>query len=318
MRTVARTAIRTAARTAAKTAVKAKKPLSYERKKKYYGYLFILPWLVGAVFLFLRPLFSSVRLSLHLISLKDGVNLSFAGLRYYREAFVSDPEYAQRLAQALGSMLYEIPMIMVFSIAVGWVLSKSFRGGAMFKSLFFLPVIVASGVVIQIVRGDELARAMNDSTAAGSLFMASSMGDILRSFNVPRQAVGYLIAATSNLFNLTWKSGVQILIFISAFKSISPQIYEACRMEGATGWESFWKVTFPLVSPMIMTNLVYTIVDSFTDLSNPVVEHIQRYAQQGALGLSYGSAMSLIYFAIIFACLGIAYRLINRHVFYYN
>jgi ABC-type sugar transport system permease subunit len=297
---------------------KVKRPLSYERKKQLYGFMFILPWLLGAIFFFFRPFIYSFYYSVQFINLADGVNMSFVGLRYYRDAFVTDPEYLPRLAAALALLAYEVPLIMVFSLGIALVLAKGFRGSAFFKSLFFLPVIIASGVVIQIVRGDALAKSMTDATAASSLMQVRSMMDILFALNIPYDAINVILVVTGNIYNLTWKSGIQILIFIAAIKSVSPQLYEASSIEGATSWEEFWKITLPLISPMIIANLVYTIADSFTDYSNGIVNYIQKYAQQGALGLSFSAAMSIVYFFIIFIVMAVVYLIVNRYVFYYN
>lgn len=287
---------------------------SYERKKRRYGFLFVLPWVIGFAFFFLLPMLRSLEFSFSNIRLVGGFSSVFSGLKYYEQALVKDPYFLQYLGTALGDMAYQTPMVIVFSLAIAFVLNGKFKGSSFFKSVFFLPVIVASGVVITIVQGDAFAQVMNNAQAASSLYRPTSIAFMLYEMGLPEAIVEALILITGNVFNLTWKSGIQILIFIAAFKSVPQTLYEASDIEGATAWEAFWKITFPLISPMLMTNLIYTIVDTFTDYSNPVIQYIALISQK--VELSFSAAMSWIYFLIVLIVMGVVYALVNRHVFY--
>lgn len=291
-----------------------KRKLSYEKKKRRYGYLFIAPWFIGFVFLFLLPILQSIRYSISDIRLVNGLSIKFAGLSYYEKALVKDAEFLPRLGEALSDMLYQVPLVLVFSLAIAFVLNGKFRGATFFKSVFFLPVIVASGVVITIVQGDAFAQVMNNAQAASSMYRATSITAVLLDMGLDAQLVSSLEVITGNIFNLTWKSGIQILIFIAAFKSVPGGLYEASTIEGATAWETFWKITFPLISPMILTNLIYTIVDTFTDYSNPVIQYVATNSQK--VELSFSAAMSWIYFAIVGTIMAVVYIIVNRKVFY--
>lgn len=292
-----------------------RKELSYAKKKQRYGYLFILPWLIGFIFMFLIPLVNSAIYSFSDIRLSDSVELKFAGLKYYMKAFVTDPNYLPKLAASLKDMAYQVPLILVFSLAVACVLNNRFRGSLFFKALFFLPVIIASGVVMSVISGDEYAQLMNSSLASSSLLGADSITELLVNSGLDTRIVTAITKVTGDIFNLAWKAGIQILIFLSAFKSISPSIYEAAAIEGANAWESFWKITFPLISPMLLTNLIYTIIDIFTDYSNPVIRYIADEASK--VNISYSAAMSWIYFIITFAIMMLIYFVANKKVFYY-
>lgn len=289
--------------------------ISYENKRQRYGYLFILPWLIGFVFMFILPLVYSAIYSFSDIQLRDNIEMTFAGFKYYSQAFVTDPKFMPNLASSLSEMAYQVPLILVFSLAVAYVLNSKFRGSSFFKSLFFLPVIIASGVVITVIGGDEYAQLMNSSLASSSFLKATSISQMLSNSGLDIRIVRMITGATSNIFNLTWKSGIQILIFISAFKSIPVAIYEAASIEGANAWESFWKVTFPMISPMLLTNIIYTIIDIFTDYSNPVIQYIASEASK--VNISYSAAMSWIYFIITFTIMMIIYFTVNKRVFYY-
>ncbi len=288
---------------------------SYDHKRQRYGYLFILPWLIGFIYFFLAPLVNSARYSLSDIRLDNNVELKFAGIKYYVKAFVTDPNYMPKLTESLRDMAYQVPLILVFSLAVACILNNRFRGAGFFKALFFLPVIIASGVVMSVISGDEYARMMNSSLASSSLFGADSITQFLVNSGLNARTVAALTKITGDIFNLAWKAGIQILIFLSAFKSISPAMYEAAEMEGANGWERFWKITFPLISPMLLTNVIYTIIDIFTDYSNPVIRYIADEAAK--VNISYSAAMSWIYFVITFAVMAAVYLIVNKKVFYY-
>lgn len=288
---------------------------SYDQKRQRYGYLFILPWLIGFICLFLAPLVNSARYSLNDIRLDNRVELQFAGLKYYVKAFVTDPNYVPKLTESLRDMAYQVPLILVFSLAIACILNNRFKGAGFFKALFFLPVIIASGVVMSVISGDEYAQMMNSSLASSSLLGADSITQFLVNSGLNARTVTALTKITGDIFNLAWKAGIQILIFLSAFKSISPAMYEAAEMEGANGWERFWKITFPLISPMLLTNLIYTIIDIFTDYSNPVIRYIADEAAK--VNISYSAAMSWIYFIITFAVMAVIYLIVNKKVFYY-
>lgn len=292
-----------------------KKLISYEAKKQWYGYLFIAPWIIGVAFLFFRPLAGSVIYSVNDIKLDNEVILNFAGIKYYMQAFVKDANYPVHLTTSLSNMLYEVPLVMVFSLVVAYVLNSRFIGSSFFKSLFFLPVIISSGVVISIIRGDAYVQLMNNTETTSALFRTTSMATLLINSGISPKITDFIISAASNIFNLSWKSGIQILLFISAFKSIPNSLMEAASIEGATSWESFWKITFPIISPTLLTNITYTIVDTFTDYSNPVITYIAE--ESAKLNISFSAAMSFAYFIIIFSIMMIVYALINRHVFYY-
>ncbi|MDD4366075.1 MAG: sugar ABC transporter permease [Eubacteriales bacterium] len=298
--------------------MKKRRKMSLERKKRRNGFLFTLPWLIGFVFLFSRPLIETIRFSFYEITLGEEIKYVFSGFDYYKRAFVEDANFLPYLSTSLTSILYDVPLIIVFSLTIAYILNKKFFGSNMFKSLFFLPVIIASGVAITIIRGDAYSNIISSAVTTSSLFKSSSMTDILIKANFNPQFISIFDNIINRLFNLTWKSGIQILIFLSAFKSIPESFYEASSIEGATGWESFCKITFPMISPMLLTNIIYTIIDTFTDLSNPVINYVNGLMgnRAGNMDISYSAAISLIYFIAVFAIIIIVYKLTNRYTFY--
>ena len=126
--------------------------------------------------------------------------------------------------------------------------------------------------------------------------------------------VNMISAVISDVFNLTWKSGLQIVLFIAGLQSVSGQLYEAADVEGASAWEKFWKITFPMVMPILIVNLIYTIIDNFTDYGNSVMNYITSIGRD--LDFSYSSALSWIYFIMIGTVIGIVYAIVNKRVTY--
>lgn len=295
-----------------------KNKLTLEEKRGYWGWFFIAPWLIGFVILFAIPLFESMLYSLSELSLTPtGINLEFLGFENYKHALTHHVEYNRILTEAVIDMVVNVPLIVIFSLLIAVLLNQKFRGRMVARAIFFLPVILASGVIASIESGDFL----QNMILQGSQEVAEQTGG-LRSTQLERLLIGsgvnevivtYLTGAVDRIYEIISASGVQIIIFLAGLQSISPQLYEAAEIEGATGYESFWKITFPMISPLILTNVIYSIIDSFTE--NEMTRLIQETAfQQFDFGLS--GAMSWIYFIIIAIILAVTTYFINKKVFY--
>ena len=291
-------------------------PLSYERKKQYYAYGFIALWLVGVIFYFFRPLVQMVAYSLSDIVLTDtGYHLDFVGLKEFDRALRTDNKFIQNLAGSLGAMLYQVPVVVFFSLAVAVLLNKPFLGRTVARAVFFIPVIVTSGVVLSVLNGSGTSGENTLLQAQSSnMFSIRGSSDVLYELGLPQQIVTLLVDTANNIFNLSWKSGVQILIFLAALQTISPSLFEAARVEGANAWDTFWKLTIPSISPMILLCLVYSVIDSFVDYDNVLMNYIQSYMKQ--LDIEYSSTMVFMYSLVIFAIVGLVFLCTRRLVFY--
>ncbi len=301
-----------------KIGLKAEKPggrqLGYERKKRLAGALFILPWAVGFLALFLRPIVSSMLYSVTNATIAQGMKGDFIGFANYIKAFASDQKFVQYLAGELGNFLYNVPVILSFSLFMAVILNQKFRGRTVMRAIFFIPVVCGSGIILQIMSGDALSQSVISGARSSMLYQSSALEQILLEVGVGEELVSTLTGIVSNIFNLTWKSGLQILLFISGLNAIPSHLYEAAHVEGATSWEAFWKITLPMVSPIIMVNLIYTVIDSFTDYSNTVMTYILDFGKR--LEFSYSATLSWIYFVIVALIVGIVYAVINRRVAY--
>jgi ABC-type sugar transport system permease subunit len=298
---------------------KSKAQFSYQKKKSLAGFLFIFPWVVGFTLIFLRPLVSSIVYSVSKINFNTGgvgYSLNPVGFTNYIYAFTQDPEYVRLLTSSLLNMAYQVPIIVLFSLFIAIILNQKFFGRTFARAVFFLPVVIANGVIISLIKGDALSQVFLSRVSSSQLLQTNLLGKLLIESGISMKVASSITGTVDSLFELIWKSGLQILIFIGGLQSISPSLYEASKVEGATGWENFWKITFPMISPITMLNLVYTIIDSFTDYNNPVMSYVSRFASE--LHFEYSSAIAWIYFIIVALVLMVAYFTINRHVFYNN
>lgn len=307
-----------------------KSHISYERKKGLYGYGFLALWIVGTIYMFIIPLIQSVWYSLcftDLVSDKakmeqygmsaPGIYTEWNNFDNYKAAFLTDQKFLPNLTSSLSEMLPKTAMILVFSLFVALLLNQKFKGRTLCRAIFFLPVLIATGPVLAVINGDMLSQGISDASQFSSLFKADLIDELLEFLgmnNVSQQLTETIQGMTSDILNLVWNSGIQILIFLSALQGIPVSAKEAASMEGATGWEFFWKITFPTISPMILANLIYTVIDAFVDSENPVMQQVM--AQATAWNHGFSAALAWIYFAIVAVALAIIMGIASRFVFY--
>lgn len=292
--------------------------LSYQKRKSLYGYGFIALWLVGASIFFIYPLISSFIVSLRDVApLTGSLTGPFVGFKHYDAAFNKDEFYKTYLVDVLLDTLKRTPLILVFSLFIAVIINQKFRGRTFVRAVFFLPVIIATGPVYEIITGD--IQTSGASTAAQfSTMLKTNMVDELLNFlgvyGINQELTDYVSSAADGIFSLVWNCGIQILVFLAALQTIPTSAREAAQMEGATAWEFFWKITFPYVSPMILANLVFTIIDSFTDPTNVVMERFLQKQKEWEFSLA--SAMVWCYFGIIILAVGIIFALVGKFVYY--
>lgn len=288
------------------------------------GLLFVLPFLIGFFFVFLPLIVESLRYSFSDMQVTtEGYVLSLTsdhGFGNYIKALAIDPDFNLQLLTNLGQMIVQIPLVLIFSFFAANLLNQKFHGRTVARSILFLPVIISSGVIVALESSDLLVNTLNTTTELGGSELASFLnvsGFLLEYTSLPLTVIDMLSSAVNGLYDIVIVSGVQILIFLAGLQSISPSLYEASGMEGATQWESFWKITFPMISPLILVNSVYTVIDLFTNEKNEMMAEIKRTIFT-EVNYGYGSAMAWIYFICIAVILIIVGGLISRHVFYYD
>lgn len=305
--------------------------IPYEKKKGLYGYGFIALWFIGTLWLFIIPVLTSLWYSLcdtQLLAKADalekgmtsaGIYTEFNGFKNFVNAFTVDTEFLPKLGSSLGEILPNTLVIMIFSLFIAVILNQKFRGRTLARAIFFLPVLIATGPVISVINGDMTSQGISDASQFSTLFktdLVTELMEFIGIYNLNQTFTDVIKSITSDVLNLVWNSGIQILIFLSALQTIPPSAKEAASIEGATAWEFFWKITFPYISPMILSNLVYTVIDAFVSTDNEVMEYVLK--QSGNWEYGYAAALAWIYFAIVGACLGLICVIINRFVYYEN
>lgn len=237
---------------------------------------------------------------------RGGFDVVFSGLKNLRYIFQTDPDFTKNLVASLTSLLYTVPVVIIASLFFAIVLNAKFHGRTVVRAIFFLPVIIASGVVMEIINSDTFASGLiSSSQGMDAAVSASSYGltELLIQMGLSEDIVSYFSYISSNLYDLMWRTGIQMIIFLAALQSISPALYEASAIEGASAWENFWMITIPMIAPMILVNIVYTIIDTFTDSANAVMDQITTVFRDQQY--SRAAAMSWVYFLIIGVILGV-------------
>ncbi len=304
---------------------KKRKIVSLDKKKARAGWFFVLPFVIGLVLIYLPIIYDSIKLSFNeIIPVRGGgFNLSFVGLENYKEALLEDPDFATTLTSGLTQLFIDIPAIVIFSLFMAVMLNQKMVGRAAFRAIFFVPVILSTGLMADIDAANILQQNMENTedmsgaqVESGSTQIISAM-EVSALFETMKVGTGLVEVVTNlvnDVYNIINRSGVQMLIFLAGLQSISPHIYEACSIDGATTWETFWKITFPMISPMILVNTVYTVIDSFTGTTNEVMSFIQNVYDTGVKTVS--SAMAWVYFLIVIAVVGIVSAFLSAYIFY--
>ncbi|MBQ3004289.1 MAG: sugar ABC transporter permease [Clostridia bacterium] len=315
------------------TMPKKSKGKSLARTKARSGWVFVSPFLIGFLLIYLPMIVESLEFSFTRIEIQreGGYELAFVGLDHYRYALFENTDFVRTLGSSIGQLAFNVPAIVVFSLFVAVLLNQKMRGRAIFRAIFFIPVIVSTGIIEYIDLQDQMAEISGEIANGGGGISAEtggessstgneivSMMDVAKYFQgmaIGRELVAYVVDIVNGVYEIVNKSGVQMLIFLSGLQSISPAIYESCQMDGATAWETFWKITFPMISPMILVNAVYTVIDSFTAQDNTMMSFINTI-YEGSKGQERATAMSWLYFLVVILILLAIAGIMGGYVFY--
>lgn len=287
------------------------------------GILFILPFIIGFLLFMLKPLIESLIMSFCHVTLVPGQGYEkvFAGLYNYEYAFGTDPYYNLRLVEEIGRMATNTIATLVMSFVIAVILNQDFKGRTLCRAIFFLPVILSSGVLPGIESQNEfydMMQGISDQVAASSgVNISAALQDLLSVSGVGSQVFNVLFDMIDAIYDIVMAAGIQIIVFLSGLQSISPSLYEAADVEGCTAWEAFWKITFPMVSPLLLVNCIYTIIDFFMKNDNKVMERINDVMYKQFL-FGESSAMSWIYFGVAIGFIIVSSFIINKGVHYYE
>lgn len=308
-----------------KLQIKARRRTSLEARKQRTYWVFLIPFLVGFVFFFAGIYFDSIVYSFSELKMNgaEGFSQTWVGLSNYKTA-LEDQDYTSNILSSVGNMLLNIPLITFYSLFVAVLLNRDIKGRTVFRAIFFIPVILATGFMSKadmtnVVANNTWSTLGDAATASGTmangLFDSLDLQQYLMNLSFSPALSSYVVSAVSGIFDIVNNSGVQMLIFLGGLQSISPSIYEASDIDGASAWETFWLVTFPMISPYILVNVFYTIVDSFTKSDNSIMQLIQEQSfKSNAMGV--GAAMAWFYFLIVALCIAIIVAIISSYIYY--
>ncbi|NIK75291.1 ABC-type sugar transport system permease subunit [Paenibacillus castaneae] len=304
--------------------------LTATKKRDLMGWIFVSPFVLGFILLFLGIFIDSFRFSFMEVNVlsQGGYSEKFIGMDNFHHILRIDPYFNRQLYDAVQNMIFDIPIIVMYSLFIAVLLNQKMKGRAIFRAIFFIPVILATGIIdkadmrnsimnaYQSIPGlDTGIAAVNES--AGGMFSNLQLKKYMyQMFDFSPALVNITVGAAENIYNVVNHSGVQILIFLAGLQAISSSIYESAKIEGCSGWESFWKITFPLISPLILVNIIYSIVDSFTGGKNQIMDRITSTMKLGQYGTA--SAMAWIYFLVAALFIIVIGLIASRFVFYQN
>lgn len=284
---------------------------SFQSKTARWAWLFVSPWVIGFLLFFVKPLIELFYYSFHKVEMGGNGGLHFqpVGLAQYKEAFFENTQFNPLLTEALAGAFPRLILVLIFSLIVAVLLNGKYFGRGLARAVFFIPIIMASKTITAVVGGMQaqmLSQASSSSSQLG--FLAAFLARFLE----PRM-LHFLLNSVTTIFDTVLLSGVQTLIFLSGLQAISSSHYEVAKIEGATNYETFWRVTIPMISPMILIAAVYTLAEHF--MSSRLVEYMNQIAFQNSnYGLS--AAMSVVYFLASLFIVALVSFILSRRVYY--
>ena len=307
--------------------VKLKLPMlrraSLAERKARKGWLFVLPFVLGFILVYLPIVIDSVAFSFMSVDIKlNQAGNSYTetvshGFEYYKQMFGTS-DFTQKLVDGVLQLLWEVPAVVIFSLFIAVILNQKMVGRAVFRAIFFVPVILSTGLMEALTSSNSLSdgEAMDDGSGEDATGFISMMDVqiLFANMKVGTEVVSVVLGLVNNVYEIVNYSGVQMLIFLAGLQSISPAIYEAARIDGASAWETFWLITFPMISPMILVNGIYTIIDSFTRNNNVVMTYIEGIYNNENQSLA--TAEYWLYFMIVFLIVALFAGIVSAYVFY--
>lgn len=288
--------------------------LTIEQRTALNGHLYVLPFYIGFIFFFLTPIIKSISYVFCNVSFDvTGVLTEFTGLENLKYIFNKDLDFKGNLVTSVTALLWKTPVILILSLLLAMIANINMPGKGVIRSVFFLPVILSSGVVLDTIREDDIAGLMMRGSvvsANGSVASSNSLANMLEQAGLSISIVNLFINISNNIFDLLFNCGIPMLIFLSGLQGISPSLYEASSVEGATAWDNFWKITLPMIMPVALINLVYIIVDNFASSSNLVMQQV--LASVELLKLGEASAMVWVFCVIIAVIFAVFFAIANK------
>lgn len=296
-----------------------KKPRSYKlglmTRRSLSGWLFVLPFLIGLIFFVISPLYTALVLSFNEQVFNDVTqvtSISPYGFKAYIDAFTEQADFINNLIAAGSGMLITVPTTLIFSFLMANILNQEFHGRTFARAVLFMPVITSAGIAASLLSGGTGVDASQmSSVGSQTMDIAASIQD-----SIGGEMGSFIGEAFSKLTSIINGAGVPILIFLAGLQTISPSIFESSKVEGATGWENFWKITFPMISPMILVNTVYILIENLCGMGNPMLSYL--YNNNATTKTVDLMAMSWMYFLVTSIIIAAVAGIISKLVYYEN
>ncbi len=293
-------------------------------QRMLWGIIFLLPWIIGFLLFFLKPLVEVVIYSFNEVSVVDGgVDMKYLGLANYVKALTIDVGFNKIIISMLMTSFPKVIIVIVFSLLAAVLINGKYFGRSAARTIFFIPIIMGTSIATVTLAGADMVAQEMGMSEGFSGFGLGLLFDILFSLGLPMSITAIVANAVFGIFSILAISGVPILVFLGGLQSISPSLYEVAKIEGATGYETFWKVTLPMVSPMALLATVYTMIDAFSRTDYNIGARVFRYASEyfqyiAFTQVNYGlsAAMCLMYFVVNVIIISIVSFIISRRVYY--
>lgn len=286
----------------------------YENKK--LGFLFVLPFVLGVLLFKAFPFVMSFALSFTQYDLIDPPE--WVGLRNYEEMLTGDPLFRKSLGVTLTFALLAVPLRVGFALVVAQVLNFKLRGINAFRAAFYIPSILGGSIAVAV-----LWRFLFAKNGLVNIVLAKLGID-----PIPWLADEHYSMWTIVLL-FTWQFGSACVIFLAALQNVPKSLYEAAEIDGASVNQQFWKITVPLITPVIFFNLIMQMVHAFQEFNGPYliteggplhstyVLALYIYDQSFRFfNLGYGAALSWVLFALVAGLAAISFWSSKYWVFY--
>ena len=307
----------------AKSIKRRRRGASLEKRKARGGYIFVLPFILGLLLVYIPVIIDSFKSTLY-VARKVGTETlqEFAGITNYQAALFDSPEFVSILSSGIKDLVVDIPSIVIFSLFIAVILNQKVLGRAVFRAIFFIPVICATGLMETIdaaassyndYMGNQSEGINNGELDEGGVLNTENIIGLFEGMKIGTGITEFVVGAVDRVSGIIDRCGVQMLILLAALQSISPAIYESCSIDGATTWETFWKITLPMISPMILVSAVYTVIDAFTSHNSTIMKFVTK---QITTDPNLGTAMAWIYFGVIILLVLVVVLALRTYVFY--
>ena len=286
-----------------------KRKAGYERKKSLYGFLFVLPWIIGFVLFFALPFIQSLLFSFSDVAItNDGFEINLTGLKNLKYIFYESPKYVENLVGSISAFLYKVPIIFILGLIIAIVLNGNFKGRTFFRSLYFIPVIVATGVIMKYIGNDSMLESMRGSDTVGAYATGLiDFNEVFTGLGLPSEFTNLIMSYLQDIFNLIWSCGIQIVLFISGLQSIPAALYEVSKVEGATKWEEFWYITIPMLRHTMLLVAVFTAIDFCASDNNLAMKQAyslllnqQNYNESAAMMWAFFVVIGVMFGVVLF------------------